>query len=310
METNQTTDTQNESGEKNKGAGKSSTVIILSLLVILLGGTVVYLLFQKKSQKIQYQVILKEKEASSNEKVTLQRALDSLVNEHNKIKSQYGELNDRLSKKDSIIQKNVREIQNLLATTGELKRAKRKLELLRGITQGYVHQMDSLYKVNIQLTEENKQVKSDFQKEKAKTEELTVKITSASGLAAYKVKGSGVRVKGKKEEIINKAKRAEQLKVSFTILQNPLASSGSKDIYIRITGPDNKVLCDGTEDEFMFAYKNDKIVYTIKKQINYENKNLELDLYWPKKGELTPGTYGIDVFASGEQIGVGSFKLE
>ncbi|MFA6925089.1 MAG: hypothetical protein WC223_12660 [Bacteroidales bacterium] len=296
--------------KKNKGAGKNIAIVILSILIIILGSTVMYLFYQIKDQKIQYQVIFKEKEATSNEKLSLQKELDSLVSEHNKIKLQYGELNEKLSKKDSIIQKNIREIQNLLATNGEMKRAKRKLELLRGITQGYVHQLDSIYKVNVLLTEENRQIKTDFQKERTKTEELTTKITSASGLAAYKVKGNGIRMKGRKEEIITKAKRIEQIKISFTILQNPLASAGSKDVYIRISGPDKKVLCDGTDDAYMFSYKNDKIVYTIKKQINYENKNLELDLYWPKKGELLPGVYGIDVFIGEEQIGVGSFNLE
>ena len=309
----------NINNEENKKSSNSKLIVtILAIVVALLLCIAAFLFIQLRNQKIEYQVIYKEKTESTSEKTTLKRTLDSLIEEHNKIRAKYGELSDKLALKDSLIQKNVREIQQLLGSATELKKIKRKMDQLRNIAQGYVRQMDSLYVVNKHLTEENIKVKSDFQSEKSKNEELTkvkedlsTKVNTASTLVAFKVSGFGIKIRGKKEDVVTKCRKVEQIKVSFTLLQNSLAKAGKKDFYVRIAGPDQKVLCDAVDNSSnLFEYKGEKIAFTMKKQVTYDNKNTDVDLTWPKKGDLTPGFYNVDVFNDGVQIGSGVFKLE
>lgn len=292
---------------KNRGL-----VITLFAVIVIQFGAVAYLLWKLQDVRIVEKTKFIQ---TSNEKAELQRQLDSLVAEHNKIKSQYGELSGQLREKDSLIQANAKEIQGLLSNTYELSKVKKKLDQLRNITQGYVSQIDSLYRVNSALTSENKKIKTDLtqvidkntQLSKDK-ENLDNKINSASVLIAFKVTGIGVKAKGggKKEEVVTKAKKVEQLRVSFTILENSLAKAGSREVYVRVAGPDERVISDGSE----FSYNGKRIVYTLKKEVDYQRKATEVVLYWPKKEELKTGIYNIDVFTDGILIGSGLFKLE
>ena len=305
---------ENVNYESGTGGGKRKNrglVITLFAVIVIQFGAIAYLLWKLQDVRVVEKTKFIQQ---SNEKAELQRQLDSLVAEHNKIKSQYGELSGQLREKDSLIQANAREIQGLLNNTYELSKVKKKLDQLRNITQGYVSQIDSLYRVNAALTSENKKIKTDLTTQIDKNTQLTKdkdildnKINSASVLIAFKVSGTGVKAKGgKKEEVVTKAKKVEQLKVSFTILENSLAKAGTRDVYVRVAGPDEKVITDGSE----FSYNGKRIAYTLKKEVDYQRKATEVVLYWPKKEELKSGIYNIDVFTDGILIGSGLFKLE
>ena len=305
---------ENVNYESGTGGGKRKNrglVITLFAVIVIQFGAIAYLLWKLQDVRVVEKTKFIQQ---SNEKAELQRQLDSLVAEHNKIKSQYGELSGQLREKDSLIQANAREIQGLLNNTYELSKVKKKLDQLRNITQGYVSQIDSLYRVNAALTSENKKIKTDLTTQIDKNTQLTKdkdildnKINSASVLIAFKVSGTGVKAKGgRKEELVSKAKKVEQLKISFTILENSLAKAGTRDVYVRVAGPDEKVITDGSE----FSYNGKRIAYTLKKEVDYQRKATEVVLYWPKKEELKAGIYNIDVFTDGILIGSGLFKLE
>jgi hypothetical protein len=291
---------------------------IIAILCFVIALLIVWLIVEKS----KIHTIYLEKNATVAHNTELQSELDSLLNEHNKIKSEYGELSGQLAEKDSIILVNAGEIQRLIAVQGDYKRTKKKLELLRNITQGYVSQLDSLYKVNQALTDENLRIKKDFSNERQINTELSKdkaalneKVTMASMLKAYNIKSSTVKLRssGTKEVETDKAKRIGRVNICFTLSENKIATSGQKTIYVRIARPDNVIVCEGKDDKYSFEFQGQKIQYSMKKEINYDNKAQEICLSWTKKDEKTPamaGKYNVALFVDGYEIGQSQFELK
>jgi septal ring factor EnvC (AmiA/AmiB activator) len=170
-----------ETAENKPNTKKYKIIIsILSIVIVVLAWQLIV-----SKTKVNTYTVEKEKAVSQNNQ--LQHELDSLLKEHDRIKSEYGSLSAKLSEKDSIIVAKADEIQKLIASQADYGRIKRKLDYLRGITQGYVTQIDSLYRVNKTLKDENIKIKEDYTKETAKTTELTKdkeKLTEKVNLAS------------------------------------------------------------------------------------------------------------------------------
>ena len=241
--------------------------------------------------------------------------------QHEMVKHQYGELSDSLMVKDSVIQANAKEIKRLLNTEWEYYKVKKKLGQLQLIAQGYVHQMDSLYRVNATLSEENQAMKKDLgqlKKDKEDMEksnaDLTEKVEIASYLSAYNTEATGIRFKagGKKEVPTDKAQRVEQVKVCFILSENKLASQGKKDVYVRIARPDKEILTRGASSKYTFEYEGKQIQYSIMQNVDYQGAAIDLCLYWKKiysGQEMPAGLYHVDIFCEGSVIGHTTFTL-
>ena len=296
-----------------KKANDRTYKIIIGVLVLIIA----VLTWQLIVTKTTVTTFTVEKEKTVTQNTELQNELDSLLKEHEKIKAEYGSLSGKLAEKDSLILAKAEEIQQLIASQADYKRIKKKLEYLRGITQGYITQIDSLYRENKTLKTENIKIKEDYSKEVSKTaeltkdkESLTEKVSLASSLKAYNIKGVPVRSKsgGKKEELADKAKRAEKIKVSFTLSENLIIPGGNKSIYIRIARPDGKILTLG--EGYSFEYGGEQIQYSVKNDINYQNKATDVTMYWNKAEEFTPGSYVVSVFTDGQLIGESQFSMK
>ncbi|MDP4266380.1 MAG: hypothetical protein Q8880_02970 [Bacteroidota bacterium] len=290
---------------------------ILSVIIIIL----LWMIFSiKRDTKIIIQKEVVEKTKANIERDSLTRVFNDLMSEHKKLNQDYGTLSKSLKEKDSIIQKNAREIQKLLASEKDLKRVSKKLDYLRSIVQGYLHQIDSLQASNHALRKENTEIKGEYHKEKNRAEELskdkeqlTAKVNVASVLKAYKVTCTAIKLKsgGKREDVVEKAKKVDKIKVCFTLSENLLAKSGRKYIYVRIAGPDNYILRKGDSDEYSFLNNNkERMQYSMMKEIDYDNKAMDICMYWDKMKTVLPGTYNISIFADGYQIGTGQFSIK
>jgi hypothetical protein len=286
------------------------------VFVAVLGLIVLVLLFWLFIQRSQLMKLVKEKDA---EKVELQAELDSLMTEHNTIKTAYGSLSDSLASKDSIIQANAVEIRKLLDTQYEYNKVRKRIGLLQKIAQGYVSQIDSLYNVNRELKEENEQIRQDVRTEQTKNqslvkdkEELTQKMNSAAVLKAYNVTVTAYRVKaGEKETATDKATRTDRLKICFTIGENPLVAAGKRSVYIRITRPDNVVVIKSKYDTFTF--NGATIPFSIREDIDFQGKAMNMCVSWTKKDTDKPamkGRYTVSVFTDDAEIGTSSFELK
>lgn len=310
-------DQKNSSVKPEKKKNSKSwiiVVVILAILLLLLG-------WQYFSTRKTMNTLLEEKE---KQRVELKSELKELMTEYDSIKVEYGALTDSLDRKDSIIMANAEEIKDLLNYKWEYYKVKKKLTLLRKITQSYVHQMDSLITLNKQLEEEKEEITRNFQKEKQKTSELEKektqlieKVEMASVLQAYNIQADPIQLRwgGRKEKVVDKARKVDKVRVCFTIGENDLVEPGTKSVYIRIARPDNEIIAQKKDDLYTFKHKGETLQYTIKKEINYQNEPVDLCLYWSKHSPdpAMEGEYNVAIFAGDEvieEIGKTSFKLE
>ncbi|MEN8225082.1 MAG: hypothetical protein ABFS05_06945 [Bacteroidota bacterium] len=305
----------NEQTPTTSGKRKTSAGMIAILIILLLGiGGLLYWAFTMKSD---IEALHAEREAL---RVELQSELDSMMYEHDMIKTDYGNLSDSLTVKDSIIQADAEEIRKLLNTQWEYYKIKKKLALLQEVSQGYVRQMDSLYTVNAALTEENAEIREDLQIAWDENEVITKdrdslsgKVMEASILQTYNLDAKGIRVRSSgKERITDKVGRVDKIRVCFTIGENKIVVPGTKEIYVRIAQPDGLILTPDRSDEYSFMYKGEMIQYSIKKMIDYQNTSMDLCLYWAKSSpekEIQEGTYHVEIFFQEEVIGHTQFIL-
>ena len=307
---------QNNFEIQDKEMPKTSNLWMYILLVILALG-IIGLSIKLISVKNEMKGLLVEKEIQRTE---LQKELDSLIQQHQQIKVEYGELSDSLSSKDSLIEANAVEIKKLLNTKWEYYKIKKKLSRLQVISQGYVRQMDSIYTVNHQLTEENQQIKEQIKIEKRKNkqlqqtkEELKGKVDQAATLQLFGLKATPVHKKGGgKERTTDKIKRVDRVKVCFTIGKNTIIDPGNKTLYIRIARPNKEILVKGRGNQYSFMFKGEKLQYSIKQSVDYQNQPVDQCLYWNRRStlELKPGVYHVDVYEGDHNIGGTTFTLK
>lgn len=300
--------------QENKKPSLLNIIVIaaLALLAIIL----VFFLV-KNSNKVRD--LQAEKEA---QRLAFQYELDSLLTEHEAIKTEYGNLTELLVEKDSVIQANAVEIKQLLDTQWEYVKVQRKLERLRVISQGYLHQMDSLYTLNRELQAENEQVKAKYEYERSLTKELQKdketlieKVEEAAILRAYNIKATPLNLKGahNKESETDRARRTDLIRVCFSLAENNIAPSGMKDVYLRIARPDNMILVAGLGDDYSFVFNDNILQYSAMRQVDYQNAELKVCADWIYRNKAEPmqtGVYVVNIFHGDNEIGQTSFTLK
>ncbi len=303
---------QNQVVKNNKKKPAAGLLVLIAILAIVIIGLAIWgvgAIDQAHKEKVL-------KEAQRTE---FKAQLDSLMAVHNKIKAEYGELSDSLSVKDSVIQAKVKEIKKMMNYKWEYYKIKKKLRSLQKIAQGYVLQMDSLYKENHALTKENHEIKEVLQQEKQKNAQLVSekkvlrgKVQQAAILRTYGYKVEAVHVTGAgRERKTDKVKRVSRIKVCFTVADNNISKPGMRTVYMRIAQPDKKILVVSSDEKYSFMYKGKRLQYTAKKDINYQNQSVNVCMIWSRRAtqKLMPGTYKVDIYEGENSIGHASLSL-
>ncbi|MBR6130656.1 MAG: hypothetical protein IKQ20_02215 [Bacteroidales bacterium] len=307
--------TNNNSKPQQENNPLKKWVIILGALAGLLLLTTLYVSFFAKPVTNKEYVKI---ETSNNE---LQNELNTLLAEHERIKAQYGDLAEQMTEKDSIIMANAAEIEHLIATQADYNRIKKQLARLQNISQEYVKEMDKLYQENQQLKDENTQVKADLEQERQdkaniqkSNEDLTSKINNAAVYKAYSVHSGAYNVKAKgDEELTDKAARAKRIKTSFVLGENSLIEPGPVNVYCRIAVPGTgKVLTPGSSESFSFVHNGQRLQYSSKAVVNYNNAAQNVTLTWdiPSDDKAIKGRYIVQIFTDDQMLGESSFTLK
>jgi hypothetical protein len=283
------------------------TILALVVIIALLS---FFLITSRKSLKEAENLRTVTEELNMD----LQWELDSVLADYNQVKLEYDSI---LVDKDSIIQASAQEIQQLIARQADYNRIRRQLNGLREVTQNYVKEIDSLVTVNQVLRAENVQIKEEIRQVRARTTELSQdkevlegKVELAAALRAYQMDAAAIRIRGAgREDETDRARRAEQIRVCFSIAENPIAPQGNRNIYMRIAAPNGDILRVSDGDAHAFVHEGDTLQFSIREVVDYQNEELTKCLYWQRLAEFEPGLYLISLYTDEFKLGETSVAL-
>jgi hypothetical protein len=167
---------------------------------------------------------------------------------------------------------------------------------------------------NQELLGENSQIRStltettqrnDFLEDR--NQELETKLELATILTISELEGIALRERRSGDEVTDKAKRADKLRICFTVNQNLIAEPGNRDFYIRLTDPSNQVMTF-TPDETI-DFEGETIQYSVKRTVNFQNNAQEVCVIWDQEEKFSKGYYNVVVFTEGEEVGYKLFQL-
>lgn len=287
-----------------------SKVLIISLVVVLVAaiGMTALFLNEKQSKDELVQEFELEKEDLENEYTHFARQYDEL-----KLTVSNDSLAVLLEQEQLKTQRLLEELRTVKSSNAsEIRRLRKELASLRKVMVGYINQIDSLNR----LTNRQKEIIADVtQKYNAASRRISTlaeekknldkKVTLAAQLDATNISVLAANKRGKKAR---RVKDIVKFKIDFTIVKNITAETGERTLYVRITKPDNDVLCKNPANTF--AYENRELPYSIKKYIEYNGEEQDVTVYWDVEEYLYAGNYRVDIFAEGNLIGSQTFELD
>ena len=289
---------------------KKKFLIPLLVIGLLLAAGIVYLAVNLHQQKQANEAMQELAELDKKE----------MENEYQQFANQYSEMRSKISN-DSIIAQLTAEqerTQRLLAelrrvkTTdaAEITRLKRELATVRKVLRSYVMEIDSLNRLNQNLTAENTQIKGQYAEATRQIEGLNNEKASLSEKVAIaaQLDATGISLQGKNKhgKTTNKISKCTALQLNFTISKNVTAGNGTKTIYVRITSPTGSLLSGGGT----FQYENKSLASSMQKTIEYGGQETPVTLFWNVNQALMEGTYNVSIFADGNMIGTRSFTFK
>ena len=280
------------------------------LVAIIVAGIIGYLIYSmQKQQKENAQML----ELAEMDKREMENEYEQFAMQYNEMRMQINNdsLVAQLEKEQQRTEELLEELRRVKSNdAAEIMRLKKELATLRKVLQDFVHQIDSLNRLNAELTQENSNLKTQNQQAQqhisnlsSENETLSDKVAIASQLDATGIYAEGRNKKGKAAK---KIKDVKKFVIGFTIARNVTTSTGIRSLYVRITTPTGDVLTKGGT----FAYENRQLEYSIRKDIEYTGEEQSVVVYWDVAEALSAGNYRVDIFADGHNIGTTHFAFD
>lgn len=289
---------------------KKKVVIPIVVFIILLIAGIAYLAYNLSRQQRQNKEMRELAELDKQE----------MENEYRRFADQYSEMKTQVSN-DSIVAQLTKEQEKTERLLNELKqvksddareiaRLKKELGTVRAVLRSYVLEIDSLNRLNKNLTKENTRIKGEYEAASRQIEGLNTEKASLSEKVAIAAQLDATDInlsfRDKRGKATRRMKKAKTLQVDFSIAKNVTAANGMRTLFVRIASPTGTVLGGaGT-----FPYENKNLQATAKKTVEYGGKQTNVTVYWNIDQAMVPGTYQVSIFTDGNMIGSRSFTFD
>lgn len=290
---------------------KNKKIIIISAVIgVLLLGGIVYLSISLQQQK---QANRDMQELAELDKKEMENEYQQFADQYSEMKTQINNdsIIEQLTQEQMKTEQLLKELKNVKATDArEIARLKKELVTCRAVIRSYILEIDSLNRLNQNLTAENTRVKGQYAEATRQIEGLNADKQSLSEKVAIAAQldatGISLTAKNKRGKVTKSLKKCKTLQVNFSIAKNVTAQSGMKTIYVRITTPTGSVLTNGGT----FNYENRSLQYSMKRDIEYTGNETAVTTYWNVNEFLSNGTYNVSIFADGNMIGSRNFSFK
>lgn len=290
---------------------KNKKIIIISAVIgVLLLGGIVYLSISLQQQK---QANRDMQELAELDKKEMENEYQQFADQYSEMKTQINNdsIIEQLTQEQMKTEQLLKELKNVKATDArEIARLKKELATCRAVIRSYILEIDSLNRLNQNLTAENTRVKGQYAEATRQIEGLNADKQSLSEKVAIAAQldatGISLTAKNKRGKVTKSLKKCKTLQVNLSIAKNVTAQSGMKTIYVRITTPTGSVLTNGGT----FNYENRSLQYSMKRDIEYTGNETAVTTYWNVNEFLSNGTYNVSIFADGNMIGSRNFSFK
>ena len=289
---------------------KLFTGIVAGVIAIALVATIAYLYVNLDNQKKENKAM---QELADLDKKEMESEYQQFANQYSEMKTQItnDSLVAQLTAEQEKTERLLKELKDTKSSDArEIARLKKELATVRAVLRSYVIEIDSLNRLNQNLTAENTRIRGQYneatrQIEGLNTERasLTEKVAIAAQLDAT---GLSMQLKNKRGKKTDKTSKAKTVQVNFTIAKNVTAQNGQKTFYVRITTPSGTVLGGAGN----FNYQNRSLEASMKKSVEYDGQETAITTYWNVSQSLMEGTYQVSIFADGNMIGSRSFTFK
>ena len=292
--------------EKGNSKANKGIVILLVIVVLVLGASVGVMLSKLNDQKkeaAEVQELLEiQKQGLENELVDLQDQFGELQTNNDSLKNLASEQQERITRLLAINADNAHKIRTY----------QKELATLREVMRSFIVQIDSLNQSNQALRAERTELARDLATERRQRERvtddrdrLTTTVQKAQILSVADIVTVGLNNRSREND---RVRNIEKLKTCFTVRENQVASAGERMFYLVIVKPDKKTLANRSNDTF-FSREEGEIVYTARRAIEYENKDVELCIF-SDNINLTAGNYDARIYYDGHFVGSATFALK
>lgn len=288
-------------------------IVILAILSVVLG--VLYFTSEKKVEEKTENISTLE-----FEKLQLKNDLQEMLIQYDTITVTNERLSAEIMGQQEQIKELLKQVEKHKDDAYIIAKLKKEAGTLRDIMKGYLHTIDSLNTLNIDLRRDNESLAQELSQSKSKTKELESSkkdlekiVATGSVLQTQNLTSEGIRVRNNGNQTsVNRANRTELIKTCTHIAENRISPKGQKTIYLRIITPDGVVLpsSDGEDSQFNFEGVSGK--YSVKRQIDYKNEEMDLCIFYTVDTErgLEPGKYIVEMYEMGALIGKTDFDLK
>ncbi|MBW7845887.1 MAG: hypothetical protein H3C45_09645, partial [Bacteroidia bacterium] len=246
---------------ENQKQNKSFQYVLIVLLILSLIGN----LFQYKNNNEDIAVRDSKIDTLTNVQAELENELSSTEKElasyrgiASNLDSLLDDANAKVAAQELKIKQLISSEKNSNALNSKLKK---ELAELRKLKEQYLEKANEITKLN--------EEKSGLQGQVATASQLQAEYIK---VVSYKKKSSGKYVE------TSLAKRTNRIEVTLTVMDNKVAQTGDRMVYVVIKEPGGKTLAGNSMAKFISAANNEETAATASYKINYTGQKQEVKL--------------------------------
>lgn len=300
----------NAGGTAPRNPQRNNTWIYLGVIAVLLGACI-YLFMSRKTTIQQVEVVSSQRDSAVASRESLDTEYQAAIARLDQLNTTNAQLNNEIKDKDGELQHLRGELQGIMKkehrSEADNARARKLIAELNTKVSNYEQRIAELEGKNKELTAANSSLSET-------NTGLQRQVKLGAVLHASNIRMEAIHLKhgGKKEVTTSKARRADLIRIIFDIDENRITESGTKEIFMRITGPDGNLLSNAAYGSGVTTLDDgQQLSYTIVKQVSLQQntpvKDVQAD--WNQDSDYARGTYTIDLYSGGFRIGGGSVTL-
>jgi len=250
----------------------SNLKAVIAILAVLLVGSLVYIFKMTSDAKAMQTEITSTK----SDKESVMKDLEELKARYDAAIAENTSMSDELIAEREKVVNLMADLKKSKGDAASMSKYKSQYFSLESKMKSLIAENDALKKDNAKLTTQRdstvtvlgesrkyNEVLVGQNQELSKTVEIAQKLTVSNlQTAAYKLRSSG------KQIATEKARKADILKISFTIAENKVAKQGDKTYYVQVIDSKNNVL----GEKKTAAFGENSLTYSFETTVKYEKQ--------------------------------------